>query len=165
MAIRESDRASVAASASIALDSPAIGIEFELSTLRIALEHGQKEVLDLLDEVVRDGFFIRVSDSPGRFRFAHALIRGAVYDAMGLAARLQIHGQIARALEKIYGANINSHCAESRITTARPTTRRRLLNTDPCRGCGGCSRCESRNGFALGVYVGIDREDRRQRGT
>ncbi|HWN58512.1 MAG TPA: hypothetical protein VNO74_10450, partial [Methylomirabilota bacterium] len=86
--------------------------EFELSTLRIALEHGQKEVLGLLDEVVRAGFFIRVSDSPGRFRFAHALIRGAVYDAMGLAARVQIHGQIARALEKIYGANINSHCAE-----------------------------------------------------
>jgi tetratricopeptide (TPR) repeat protein len=90
----------------------AMGLKFEVSALSASLQHGQKELLGLLDEVVGAGFLVRVSDSPGQFLFAHAIIRDAIYEAISLAARVQIHSQIAGALEKIYGANIDSHCAE-----------------------------------------------------
>jgi len=84
------------------------------------LEHGQKEVLDLLDEVVSRRFLSLVSDSPGTVFVRARLIRGADLRRDGIWPRAcKIHGQIARALEKKYTAPISIHIApKSRITTA-----------------------------------------------
>ena len=51
-------------------------------------------------------------DSPGRVRFAHALIRDTLYDELTAARRLQLHAQAGEALEAVYAADAEGHLAE-----------------------------------------------------
>ena len=76
-----------------------IGQDFDLSVASRANKLADEELLDLLEEAGHAAFVTEVPDSPGRFCFAHALIRHTLYDGLGLARRAQIHRQVAEALE------------------------------------------------------------------
>jgi predicted ATPase len=87
------------------------GNEFDLRPLeRVATPGGG--VLDRLDEAVAAGILIPVQGSPERYRFAHALIRSTIYDALAASERVRRHGEIATALEDLYASNLAVHVAE-----------------------------------------------------
>ncbi len=88
----------------------ALGNEFEIVQLETVSNISNQPLLDLLDEIVGAGL-MRVL-GPHRYRFAHALIRGSIYDEIGSAGRIALHRHIAEKLEELYHSNLNSHLAE-----------------------------------------------------
>ena len=51
-------------------------------------------------------------DRGGRLRFAHMLIRDAVYEELPATRRLRLHREIGEALEALYAGNLEPHLAE-----------------------------------------------------
>jgi tetratricopeptide (TPR) repeat protein len=89
-----------------------IGNEFGLELLGCIANTPGDEVLAHLDEAVISGVVARIVDSPGHYRFTHALIREAIYDAIGTADRTELHRRIAEEIEKLYAGNIDAHLQE-----------------------------------------------------
>ena len=90
----------------------ALGIEFELAPLEHIGAAQTTEVLDCLDEAAAARIVITVPESHGHWRFAHALIRAAIYDSQGSRERGELHRRIADALEDLYASNLDSHLPE-----------------------------------------------------
>jgi tetratricopeptide (TPR) repeat protein len=90
----------------------ALGIEFELAPLEHIGAAQAAEVLDCLDEAAAAGIVVAVPESRGHWRFAHPLIRAAIYDSQGCKERGELHRRIADALEDLYASNIDSHLPE-----------------------------------------------------
>ncbi len=59
------------------------------------------QVLGLVDE-----------EGPGRLRFAHAIVRDAVYEMLGGAARARAHAAVGAALEVRHASALSGHAAE-----------------------------------------------------
>src|SRR5262249_1025391 len=57
-----------------------LGREFELAALERVSEVGGEQLLDVLDEAAQERVVTDVPGHPGRFRFAHVLIRDTIYD-------------------------------------------------------------------------------------
>jgi tetratricopeptide (TPR) repeat protein len=77
----------------------ALGREFDLRPWRLACELEPERLLERLAVVVEAGIVRPVSDTPGRYRFAHALIRETLYADLPVSERAGLHRRIARALE------------------------------------------------------------------
>ncbi len=76
-----------------------VGPAFDFDLLATASERPAPEVLDALDRASRAGLVRSVDGRPGRYAFAHDLVRQAVYDELGVAARAHAHADVGRALE------------------------------------------------------------------
>ena len=87
------------------------GNEFDLRPLERVATPGEA-VLERLDEAVAAGILIPMQGSAERYRFAHALIRSTIYDALAASERVRRHGEIATALEDLYASNLAGHVAE-----------------------------------------------------
>ena len=76
-----------------------LGESFDLAVL----EHfdGPDGVLDALDEAAAAGLL--EDGAGGRYRFAHALTRDAVYGGIGASRRADLHRRAAAALERVHG--------------------------------------------------------------
>jgi tetratricopeptide (TPR) repeat protein len=98
--------------ASIISLASVFGIEFDLELLKQITRSPVQEVLESLDEAVGLGIVGSISDSPRRYRFAHALIRDVVYQAIGSSERVQLHRRIAEGLEELYSGSIDAHLQE-----------------------------------------------------
>jgi tetratricopeptide (TPR) repeat protein len=83
-----------------------IGQEFDLAVLACALPREPAACLDLLEVSCAGGLLRRVADSVGRYRFAHALIREAMYDELPPARRQILHCAVGRALETLYAHDL-----------------------------------------------------------
>ncbi len=90
----------------------ALGIEFELAPLERVAARPTAEILDRLHEAAAAGIVASVETSRGHWRFAHALIRAAIYGSMGSKERIELHRRIADTLEDIYASDIDSHLSE-----------------------------------------------------
>ncbi len=88
----------------------AIGNEFEAGLCERVVGVSGELHHQLLDEASSGG--IAKSLGQGRYRFAHPLICSAIYDGLGSAERVELHRQIAVALEGLYRENIEDHLAE-----------------------------------------------------
>ena len=88
------------------------GNEFEVGLLQSVAGVREKEVLDLLDEAVAAKITTPILGSRTRYRFAHGLIRTAIYDALGSAERTLLHRQIGEKLEDLHSSDLDSHLAE-----------------------------------------------------
>jgi predicted ATPase len=75
-----------------------LGEEFEVSTLKGLCQLEASTLLATLEAAGQEGFVL--SDLPNRFRFRHALLRSALYDALAAADRMSIHRRAAEALEQ-----------------------------------------------------------------
>jgi tetratricopeptide (TPR) repeat protein len=64
----------------------------------------------LLDEASTDGIVMPLG--PGSYRFAHALIRAGVYDALDTNTRIRLHREVGEAIENIYPKELRAHVAE-----------------------------------------------------
>src|SRR5262249_58113708 len=77
-----------------------IGVEFDAPLIGRAAQQPTKDVLDALDQAT-DARLVR--EDPGRlgwYAFSHALIRQAVYGALGTAGRAPLHPRGGAALEE-----------------------------------------------------------------
>jgi tetratricopeptide (TPR) repeat protein len=88
-----------------------LGNEFGLDALERVAAPGDA-VLEHLGEAVAAGILIPVRRSLELYRFAHALIRSTIYDALAAAERVRLHGEIATSLEDLYASNPAVHVAE-----------------------------------------------------
>jgi predicted ATPase len=93
-----------------------IGREFSLKVLeaaaglRPAATDGR--VLEVLDEAVAARLITAVPNSAGLYTFSHALIRETLYEALSIAQRIRLHGQVGEALEEIHQADLEPYVAE-----------------------------------------------------
>ena len=76
-----------------------IGREFGLDVVGHIAERDVGELLGVLDEAHRARVVMDVPGSPGRLRFAHALVREALYDAVPHDRRLALHQRTVGAIE------------------------------------------------------------------
>jgi DNA-binding SARP family transcriptional activator len=86
-----------------------LGEHFELAELVEASGESQESVLRALDPAIA----ARLVDETavGSYRFAHALIRSTLEEALGLTRRAQLHLRAAEALQSIYAGHIEGRAA------------------------------------------------------
>jgi tetratricopeptide (TPR) repeat protein len=89
-----------------------LGREFAIDALESMSELGRDRLLEVLGEasVARV-----VTDSPGSLRqqrFAHALIRDALYEGLGAPERIRLHRRAGQVLEVLHAKAAEPHLAE-----------------------------------------------------
>jgi DNA-binding SARP family transcriptional activator len=89
-----------------------IGQEFPLEVLERVLAAGDELALDTIDAALHAGLLAEHPDQPGTFRFAHALIREALYSKLSTARRGRLHRRVGEAIESLSGAEPGSRRAE-----------------------------------------------------
>jgi class 3 adenylate cyclase/tetratricopeptide (TPR) repeat protein len=75
-----------------------IGREFDVDLLATLADIGEDPLLDLLDAGVSAAVLVE-SDTPDRYRFAHALTQHSLYDELSPTRRQRAHQRIAETLE------------------------------------------------------------------
>jgi class 3 adenylate cyclase/tetratricopeptide (TPR) repeat protein len=94
------------------------GAQFDVAIVAEVAEQPMAEALDSLDEALAARLVLE-SGSPGRLRFAHALVRQTLEDELSTMRRLHTHQQIGLALERRFGdaesavADLAHHFAEA----------------------------------------------------
>lgn len=76
-----------------------VGAEFELQTVRRAAALPEGQLLDAIDDAVRNGLVVEAPGLRLAYRFAHELVRRAVADRLSAPRRAEIHLRVAEALE------------------------------------------------------------------
>ena len=89
-----------------------LGREFGLDALALLGDLPRDGLLNLLDEAMAERVVVEVPGSPGRLRFAHALIGDTLRDELTAPARLRLHKAAGEALEVVYSADLDAHLAE-----------------------------------------------------
>ena len=89
-----------------------LGREFSVATTAAVTALPVERILALSGEAEQLGILHSTASTPGRYRFAHALIREALYDSLTASPRMQQHRRIGEALEEHYGADRDAHLAE-----------------------------------------------------
>ncbi|MEW6273222.1 MAG: AAA family ATPase [Thermodesulfobacteriota bacterium] len=87
------------------------GRDFDLSCLEHACGLGHGEILDRLAAPVRNGI-VGPTDSPGRYRFSHALIREALYLETPPSERAALHLRVGEGLEAMRGMDLEPPLSE-----------------------------------------------------
>ena len=94
------------------LPASVLGGEFALDELAALGEVSEEELLTALDEATAARIVADAPASPGRMRFAHALIRDTLYGSLTSARRAMLHGRAVQALERLHGEHPGPHLAE-----------------------------------------------------
>jgi DNA-binding SARP family transcriptional activator len=89
-----------------------IGREFALDALARMSGVSEDELLDLLDEAMAARVVSDVPGGAGHLRFAHVLMRDALYEGVTSARRVRLHGLAVEALEALYSDEPGPHLAE-----------------------------------------------------
>jgi tetratricopeptide (TPR) repeat protein len=85
------------------------GREFELVILERVLEHSEDELAELLERAIGAHVLVEEASAIGRYRFAHPLIREAIYDNVSLTRRALTHRRIGAAIESVYADRLSEH--------------------------------------------------------
>lgn len=89
-----------------------LGRELAVDALARASERPVDGLLAVLDHAIEERVIGEVPGAPGRLRFAHALIRDAIYEELPAARRLRLHRHIGEVLEELYASDPEPHLAE-----------------------------------------------------
>jgi eukaryotic-like serine/threonine-protein kinase len=89
-----------------------LGREFDLDALARVSAFERGAVLELLDEAIGARVVSEVPGAIGRMRFAHALIRDAVYHGLTRSRRVQLHREAGEALERLQASDLEGDLAE-----------------------------------------------------
>ena len=113
-----------------------IGRNFDLTLLRaLSPDIGEGKFLEGMDEAIGIRIIESVPDTPGGYRFSHALIQQAVYEEIPPMRRAQVHGVIGETLENLRledhaenAAELAHHFAEAKdVLGTEKITRYSLL--------------------------------------
>jgi hypothetical protein len=88
------------------------GRVFSLGTLVAAGEVAVEPVLNHLEQASAAGLITELPEAPGRYRFAHVLVRDALYTALSGVRRMRLHLRVGEAMERLHGHHIDLHLAE-----------------------------------------------------
>ncbi len=88
-----------------------IGGEFGVQTLAGVLDEPAGVVLEWLETPLRAGI-VDAAGGPGRFAFAHALVRDTLLQSLGATRRARLHRLVADVLVDAYGSDLEPHLAE-----------------------------------------------------
>ena len=80
-----------------------IGRDFDLDLLARATDTSEDDLLDILDAATTAALVRELTDTPGRYNFAHALIQHTLYEDLGPTRRARGHRQVGQALEALCG--------------------------------------------------------------
>ena len=89
-----------------------IGRDFDLKVLERVPELKDDRVLESLDEAARAHLIEETRHDSRSFRFAHALIREALYDELPITQRVRLHWEVGEAIELAHTADLGLHLAE-----------------------------------------------------
>jgi tetratricopeptide (TPR) repeat protein len=89
-----------------------IGQDFDLDLLARASTTGEDDILDILDTAIAAALVRELTDTPGHYSFAHALIQHTLYQDLGRTRRARAHRQVAEALEGLCGDRPGSRVGE-----------------------------------------------------
>ena len=89
-----------------------LGREFALDALARLTRIPEDRLLEVLDEAMRARVVTDVPGAFGRLRFAHVLIRDALYGDLTTARRVRLHRLAVETLEELYGDQPGPHLAE-----------------------------------------------------
>ena len=79
-----------------------LGREFTLAALERVTRRPSEDLLAVLDEALEQRVLTEGSESSGRLRFSHVLVRDTLYDQLPTARRLRLHRDVGEALEVLY---------------------------------------------------------------
>jgi DNA-binding SARP family transcriptional activator len=74
------------------------GAEFDLDLVEAVAGIGEDEAVDALELALLSGLVVEDPERVGRFRFAHALVREAIYGEIARVRRARLHARVAQAL-------------------------------------------------------------------
>ena len=80
------------------------GPEFDLEVLRRAAGLDQGHLFAALEEALRSGMLEDVRAAALAYRFAHELVRRALYDRLSALRRAELHLRVGEALEAVHAA-------------------------------------------------------------
>jgi len=83
-----------------------IGRDFELELLEHVAGVPPEELLDVLDAAVRAALLSEVPSTPGRYSFAHALLRSTMEAELSATRRALLHQRIGEAIEQRHGSRL-----------------------------------------------------------
>jgi AAA ATPase-like protein len=89
-----------------------IGREFDLHLLQRASRLTLARLMAVLAEAAAVGLIAEVASSPGRYAFAHDLVRETLYEDLPARRRLEFHRAIGRLLEDVYGDDLDPYLSE-----------------------------------------------------
>ena len=107
---RQLDGLSARSLATLELASVA-GRDFSLAVLAAAGELGTEDALAAIDEAVEADVVVADLGRLAHYRFAHALVRDALYGELAPARRAALHRRIGAALEVVVAADPEPHLA------------------------------------------------------
>lgn len=79
-----------------------VGREFVVHLLEPVLGLARPEMLALLDEAAEAGLVHALPEQPGRFAFAHELVREGIAEGLSSGERAHLHQRIGQALEDLH---------------------------------------------------------------
>ena len=79
-----------------------IGRDFDLDLLELVAGLPEDDLLDVLDEAVRGALLVEVPSTPGRYSFAHALLRTTLESELSATRRARMHLRIGEAIEELH---------------------------------------------------------------
>jgi len=88
------------------------GREFDLDVVARAAGLPSDDVLDALEEAMDARLVTEAGTRPGRFRFAHALVRETLYDELPVRQRRRLHDQVGAALAELRADDLEAQLAE-----------------------------------------------------
>jgi DNA-binding SARP family transcriptional activator len=89
-----------------------LGRDVPLDVLELLCGQTHAELRPLLDEAEAARAVTDAPGSPGRLRFAHALVRDTLYDALPAGRRRELHAAAARAIEERAGDGLDARLSE-----------------------------------------------------
>ena len=81
-----------------------IGPEFDLAVIEAAGGPAGNDLFDALDEATQAAVLQEVGGTIGRYRFAHALVRSALYEELSTNRRVRMHWAVGEAIDARSGA-------------------------------------------------------------
>jgi DNA-binding SARP family transcriptional activator/RecA/RadA recombinase len=76
-----------------------VGTTFDLGVLSAATEYDEDRTLEAVEAALVAGVVVEDPVAVGRYRFAHTLLRQALYDGLSAVRRARLHARVGAALE------------------------------------------------------------------
>ncbi len=89
-----------------------IGREFDLAVLSRVADASEEQLLDAMEEATGAALVAELPGRPGRFTFAHALIRHTLYEELSSTRRVRLHRRVGDVIEASRGGQLDEYLPE-----------------------------------------------------